>query len=49
MLRRRTANSTPAEDDDRTHPGAGGANHLIRGIVRRHWGALGERGPASLL
>ena len=49
MLRRRTANSTPAEDDDRTHPGAGGANRLIRDIVRRHWGALGGAAASTVL
>ena len=49
MLRRRTADSTPAEDDDRTHPGAGGANRLIRGIVRRHWGALGGAAASTVL
>ena len=49
MLRRRAANSTPAEDDDRTHPGAGGANHLIREIVRRHWGALGGAAASTVL
>ena len=49
MLRRRAANSTPAEDDDRTHPGAGGANQLIREIVRRHWGALGGAAASTVL
>jgi len=49
MLRRRTANSTPAEDDDRTHPGAGGANRLIRDIVRHHWGALGGAAASTVL
>src|SRR3954449_13505427 len=28
-------------DDDRTHPGAGGANKLMKEVVRRHWPALG--------
>jgi ATP-binding cassette subfamily B protein len=41
MLRRRSADPTPAADDDRTHPGAGGATRLIREVVRRHWAALG--------
>ena len=34
----------------RPHPsGAGGANHLIREIVRRHWGALGGAAASTVL
>src|SRR4051812_7882215 len=36
-------------DDDRTHPGAGGANRVIRGVVRRHWAALGGAAAATVL
>jgi len=33
--------TAPEQDEDRTHPGASGANALIRNVVRRHWPALG--------
>src|SRR4051794_26602915 len=36
-------------DDDRTHPGAGGANRLIRSVVRRHWPALGGAAASTVL
>ena len=49
MLRRRAAAEPTASDDDRTHPGAGGAGHLIRGIVRRHWPALGGAMASTVL
>jgi ATP-binding cassette subfamily B protein len=36
-------------DDDRTHPGAGGANRVIRSVVRRHWPALGGAAASTVL
>src|SRR4051794_300334 len=36
-------------DEDRTHPGAGGATKLIKGIVRRHWPALGGAAASTVL
>src|SRR4051794_20830518 len=36
-------------DDDRTHPGASGANRLIKSIVRRHWAALGGAAASTVL
>jgi ATP-binding cassette, subfamily B, bacterial len=48
MLRRRPADST-APDDDRTHPGAGDAKTLIRGVVRRNWPALGGAAASTVL
>src|SRR3954468_3559618 len=36
-------------DDDRTHPGAGGANRVIRSVVRRHWPALGTAAASTVL
>jgi ATP-binding cassette, subfamily B, bacterial len=36
-------------DDDRTHPGAGGANKLIKDVVRRHWPALGGAALSTVL
>jgi ATP-binding cassette subfamily B protein len=48
MLRRRSEPQT-TPDDDRTHPGAGGANRLIGGIVRRHWPALGGAAASTVL
>jgi ATP-binding cassette, subfamily B, bacterial len=47
-MSRRAAEPT-VSDDDRTHPGAGGATHLIRGIVRRHWAALGGAMASTVL
>src|SRR3954469_19100814 len=44
----RNAQTTSA-DDDRTHPGAGGAQRLIAGIVRRHWPALGGAAGSTVL
>src|SRR4051794_41912837 len=44
----RTAQTT-SRDDDRTHPGAGGAQRLIAGIVRRHWPALGGAAVSTVL
>src|SRR3954465_11412686 len=40
---------TTSSDDDRTHPGAGGAQRLIAGIVRRHWPALGGAAVSTVL
>src|SRR4051794_23784229 len=40
---------TTSPDDDRTHPGAGGAQRLIAGIVRRHWPALGGAAVSTVL
>src|SRR5919202_5663351 len=48
MLRRR-AHAATEPDEDATHPGAGGANRLIRGIVRRHWPALGGAAASTVL
>ena len=48
MLRRRSAEQTPL-DEDRTHPGAGGANRLIAGLVRHHWPALGGAAASTVL
>src|SRR3954454_4410870 len=39
----------PPPDDDSTHPGAGGANRLIRNVVRRHWPALGGAALSTVL
>ena len=39
----------PPPDDDRTHPGAGGANRVIRSVVRRHWPALGGATASTVL
>src|SRR3954468_8235148 len=36
-------------DDDRTHPGAGGANKLMKEVVRRHWPALGGAALSTVL
>jgi ABC-type bacteriocin/lantibiotic exporter with double-glycine peptidase domain len=36
-------------DDDRTHPGAGGANRVIGSVVRRHWPALGGATVSTVL
>src|SRR4051795_5315093 len=36
-------------DDDRTHPGAGGANRVIRSVVRRHWPALAGAAASTVL
>src|SRR3954470_8071620 len=36
-------------DDDRTHPGAGGAQRVIRSVVRRHWPALGGAAASTVL
>jgi len=44
----RTTQAT-SPDDDRTHPGAGGAQRLIAGIVRRHWPALGGAAVSTVL
>jgi ATP-binding cassette, subfamily B, bacterial len=46
---RRAPADTTAHDDDRTHPGAGGATRLIRHIVRRHWAALGGAMGSTVL
>src|SRR3954451_25035593 len=43
-----SATQTPP-DDDRTHPGAGGAPKLIKSIVRRHWPALGGAAASTVL
>jgi ATP-binding cassette subfamily B protein len=48
MLRRRTDDANPASDDS-THPGEGGARRLIRGLVRRHWPALGGAAGSTVL
>src|SRR3954465_4020493 len=48
MSARATA-ETMSPDDDRTHPGAGGAQRLIAGIVRRHWPALGGAAVSTVL
>src|SRR3954466_14587406 len=45
----RTTAQTTSSDDDRTHPGAGGAQRLIAGIVRRHWPALGGAAVSTVL
>src|SRR3954471_18041314 len=42
-----SATQTPP-DDDRTHPGAGGAPKLIKSIVRRHWPALGGAAASTV-
>jgi ABC-type multidrug transport system fused ATPase/permease subunit len=44
-----SAPQTPPDDDDRTHPGASGANRLIKSIVRRHWPALGGAAASTVL
>src|SRR4051794_13444461 len=36
-------------DDDRTHPGASGANRVIRSVVRRHWPALAGAAASTVL
>src|SRR4051794_16505156 len=48
MLRRSSADATDTFDDS-THPGEGGARRLIRGIVRRHWPALGGAAGSTVL
>src|SRR5690348_3943368 len=47
MLRRRASDATAPADS--THPGEGGARRLIRGIVRRHWAALGGAATSTVL
>jgi ABC-type multidrug transport system fused ATPase/permease subunit len=39
----------PQPDDDRTHPGAGGATRVIKSVVRRHWPALGGAAASTVL
>src|SRR3954469_767100 len=46
----KSPSGTPQQpDDDRTHPGAGGATKLIKSVVRRHWPALGGAALSTVL
>jgi ATP-binding cassette subfamily B protein len=49
MSKKPPSGTQPPPDDDRTHPGAGGATRLIRSIVRRHWPALGGAAASTVL
>src|SRR4051812_27821679 len=49
MSKKSPSGTQPPPDDDRTHPGAGGAPKLIRSIVRRHWPALGGAAASTVL
>src|SRR3954454_20030154 len=49
MSKKSPSGTQPPPDDDRTHPGAGGAPKLIRSIVRRHWPALGGAALSTVL